>query len=82
ELRSKNHAVATSRLRQAHLNGPATHHSAGRNSALDLAAPALESLLFVAGPDGPWHQGWTTKTDKLDAQRSVHDLAAILRAAI
>ncbi|MGC3862246.1 DUF4259 domain-containing protein [Micromonospora chersina] len=51
-------------------------------SALDLAAPALESLLFVAGPDGPWHKGWTTNTDKLDAQRIVHDLAAILRAAI
>ncbi|MGW5669781.1 DUF4259 domain-containing protein [Micromonospora sp. NPDC003776] len=51
-------------------------------SALDLAAPALESLLFVAGPDGPWHQGWTTEADRLDAQRTVHDLAAILRAAI
>lgn len=51
-------------------------------SALDLAAPALESLLFVAGPDGPWHPGWTTEADRLDAQRTVHDLAAILRAAI
>ncbi|MFC0030162.1 DUF4259 domain-containing protein [Micromonospora chaiyaphumensis] len=51
-------------------------------SALGLAAPALEALLFVAGPDGPWHQGWTTKADRLDAQRTVHDLAAILRAAI
>ncbi|MEU9829729.1 DUF4259 domain-containing protein [Micromonospora chersina] len=51
-------------------------------SALHLAAPALESLLFVAGPDGPWHQGWPTEADRLDGQRTVHDLTAILRAAI
>ncbi|MET7822243.1 DUF4259 domain-containing protein [Micromonospora zamorensis] len=51
-------------------------------SALDLAAPALEALLFVAGLEGPWHQGWTTEADRLDAQRSIDDLVAILRAAI
>jgi hypothetical protein len=51
-------------------------------SASDLAAPALEALLFIAGRDGPWHQGWTTEADRLDAQRTIDDLVAILRAAI
>ncbi|MEV4710317.1 DUF4259 domain-containing protein [Micromonospora sp. NPDC049374] len=51
-------------------------------SASDLAAPALEALLFVAGPDGPWHQGWTTEANRHDAQRTTDDLVAILRAAI
>ncbi|WP_091562507.1 DUF4259 domain-containing protein [Micromonospora pattaloongensis] len=51
-------------------------------SASGLAAPALEALLFVAAPDGPWHQGWTTEADRLHAQRTIDDLVAILRAAI
>ncbi|MFU8854905.1 DUF4259 domain-containing protein [Micromonospora sp. SL1-18] len=51
-------------------------------SASDLAAPALEALLFVAGPDGPWHQGWTTEANRLDAQRTIDELIAILRGPI
>ncbi|HEX5595187.1 MAG TPA: DUF4259 domain-containing protein [Micromonosporaceae bacterium] len=51
-------------------------------SASELTASALEALLFVAGPDGPWHQGWTTEADRLDAQRTIDDLLAILRAEI
>ncbi|RKN13560.1 hypothetical protein D7147_30990 [Micromonospora musae] len=51
-------------------------------SASGLAAPALEALLFVAGPGGPWHQGWTAEADRLDAQRTTDGLVAILRAAI
>ncbi|MEU5564435.1 DUF4259 domain-containing protein [Micromonospora musae] len=51
-------------------------------SASGLAAPALEALLFVASPGGPWHQGWTAEADRLDAQRTADDLVAILRTAI
>ncbi|MCO1595546.1 DUF4259 domain-containing protein [Micromonospora sp. RHAY321] len=51
-------------------------------SASDLATPALEALLFVAGPDGPWHQGWTTEAHRLDARRTINDLDAILSAAV
>ncbi|GAB3904391.1 hypothetical protein GCM10029964_098050 [Kibdelosporangium lantanae] len=47
----------------------------------DLAAPALEALLFVAGPGRPWHEGWSEDTDRLEAQHTVDDLSAILRAA-
>ncbi|MBM7494963.1 alpha-glucosidase [Micromonospora luteifusca] len=50
-------------------------------STSGVAAPALEALLFVAGPDGAWHQGWTTEADRLDAQQTIHDLVAILRTA-
>ncbi|MEV0393358.1 DUF4259 domain-containing protein [Polymorphospora rubra] len=47
----------------------------------DLAAPALEALRFVAGPGGPWHQGWTTETNRAEAQQTIDGLTAILRAA-
>lgn len=51
-------------------------------SASDLAALALDALLLVAGPDGPWHQGWSTEADRRGAQQTINDLVAILRAAI
>ncbi|WP_433287757.1 DUF4259 domain-containing protein [Micromonospora sp. CA-244673] len=51
-------------------------------SASDLAPPALGALLFVAGPDGSWHHGWSTEADRLDAQRTIDDLVAILRGVI
>ncbi|MCW3843370.1 DUF4259 domain-containing protein [Micromonospora yasonensis] len=51
-------------------------------SASDLAAPTLEALLFVASPDGPWHQGWTTEANTLDARRTIDELIAILRGPI
>lgn len=51
-------------------------------SASDLATPALDALLFVAEPEGPWHQGWTTEVDKVEAQRTTNDLIAILQRAI
>ncbi|MEU7800768.1 DUF4259 domain-containing protein [Micromonospora arborensis] len=47
----------------------------------DLAASALEALHFVAGPGGPWHQGWTTETDRVEAQQTIDNLSAILGAA-
>ncbi|GIJ79075.1 alpha-glucosidase [Micromonospora phaseoli] len=46
-----------------------------------LAACALEALHFVASPGGPWHQGWTTETDRLEAQQTIDNLIAILGAA-
>ncbi|CCH19348.1 Conserved hypothetical protein [Micromonospora lupini str. Lupac 08] len=49
--------------------------------APDLATSALEALRFVAGPGGPWHQGWTTETDQAEAQRTIDGLTAILEAA-
>ncbi|MFI6273397.1 DUF4259 domain-containing protein [Micromonospora zamorensis] len=47
----------------------------------DLATSALDALHFVAGPGGPWHQGWTTETDQAEAQQTIDGLTAILEAA-
>ncbi|MEU8218370.1 DUF4259 domain-containing protein [Micromonospora taraxaci] len=47
----------------------------------DLAASALTALHFVAGPGGPWHQGWTTEIDQAEAQQTIDKLTAILQAA-
>ncbi|MFY1597093.1 DUF4259 domain-containing protein [Micromonospora sp. WMMD737] len=47
----------------------------------DLATSALEALHFVAGPGGPWHQGWTTETDQAEAQQTIDSLTTILQAA-
>lgn len=47
----------------------------------ELAVPALEALQLVAGPGGPWHQGWTTETDRIEAQETIDSLTAILAAA-
>ncbi|UWP82780.1 hypothetical protein [Dactylosporangium fulvum] len=45
----------------------------------DLAASALEALIFVAGPGGPWHQGWTSETYRIEARQTAADLAVVLR---
>ncbi|MEU7923463.1 DUF4259 domain-containing protein [Micromonospora zamorensis] len=47
-------------------------------SALDLANIALEALLFVAGPQGPWHQGWTNDTDAAEARDTIAALSQVL----
>lgn len=36
--------------------------------APELANIALDALLLVAGPQGPWHQGWTNDTDAAAAR--------------
>ncbi|GAA2484806.1 hypothetical protein Ahu01nite_011880 [Winogradskya humida] len=43
-----------------------------------LATVALEALMFVAGPRGPWHQGWTTDTDAAEARDTVAELSRVL----
>lgn len=49
-------------------------------SALDheLNVPALEALLFAAGRDGPWHEGWTDPETAAQARETTDQLAAIL----
>jgi hypothetical protein len=49
--------------------------------ARQLAAQALEALLSVGGPDGPWHQGWTTESDAAEARETTDTLARVLRDA-
>lgn len=46
-----------------------------------LARPALEALLWAAGPNGPWHQGWTTETTAAEAQHTSDTLLRVLRDA-
>ncbi|MEV0569282.1 DUF4259 domain-containing protein [Dactylosporangium sp. NPDC050588] len=46
--------------------------------APELAAVALEVLLFVAGPQGPWQQGWTTDTDAAEARDTIAVLSQVL----
>jgi alpha-glucosidase len=48
--------------------------------ASGLAALAVEALLFVAGPDGPWHQGWTDQATRAEAQTTTDNLLAVLQA--
>jgi hypothetical protein len=43
-----------------------------------LANIALEALLFVAGPQGPWHQGWATDADAAEAHDTVAALSQVL----
>ncbi|GIF09283.1 DUF4259 domain-containing protein [Actinoplanes siamensis] len=45
---------------------------------LDLAGAALQALTFVAGPGGPWHQGWTNDTDAAEARETVAVLSQVL----
>ncbi|MGC4760237.1 DUF4259 domain-containing protein [Micromonospora trifolii] len=49
-------------------------------SVPELAAPALEALLLVASPGGPWHQGWTAESDRTEAQLTCDGLTAVLLA--
>ncbi len=46
--------------------------------APDLASAALQALTFVAGPGGPWHQGWTNDTDAAEARETVAVLSQVL----
>lgn len=46
-----------------------------------LARSALEALLWAAGPDGPWHQGWVTETDAAGARDTSDTLLQVLREA-
>ncbi|GLW32661.1 hypothetical protein Areg01_55990 [Actinoplanes regularis] len=49
--------------------------------APELASIALEALLFVAGPQGPWHQGWTSDTNAAEARDTVAALSQVLTLA-
>src|SRR5262245_27317347 len=44
----------------------------------ELTASALHALLFAAGPDGPWHDGWATPETAAQAQHTSDQLTAIL----
>jgi hypothetical protein len=46
--------------------------------APDLASAALQALTFVAGPGGPWHQGWTNDTNAAEARETVAVLSQVL----
>jgi alpha-glucosidase len=39
---------------------------------------ALQALLFAAGPDGPWHQGWINQETAAQARQTSDRLTAIL----
>jgi hypothetical protein len=43
----------------------------------ELNDSALEALLFAAGPDGPWHAGWTEPENAAQARHTTDHLAAI-----
>src|SRR5262249_31945799 len=43
----------------------------------ELTASALHALLFAAGPDGPWHDGWATPETAAQAQHTSDQLTAI-----
>jgi alpha-glucosidase len=45
----------------------------------ELTTSALQALLFAAGPDGPWHDGWVNPEDAAQARRTTNQLTAILR---
>ena len=46
----------------------------------DLTALALHALLFAAGPDGPWHDGWVDPQTAAQARQTSDQLTAILRS--
>jgi alpha-glucosidase len=43
-----------------------------------LAKGALEALLYVAGPEGPWHKGWTNEADAVAARGTTDTLSRVL----
>ena len=49
-----------------------------RTTDPELNSVALEALLFVAGRDGAWHEGWTDPEDAARARWTTDQLAAIL----
>jgi uncharacterized protein DUF4259 len=50
--------------------------------APQLADIALEALRFVAGPEGPWQQGWTTAADAAEALDTIAALSQVLAARL
>ncbi|MBW6435326.1 DUF4259 domain-containing protein [Actinoplanes hulinensis] len=54
--------------------------SDGRLSAPvpELASVALEALMFVSGPQGPWLQGWKNDTDAGEARDTIAALSQVL----
>ncbi|MEV7232240.1 DUF4259 domain-containing protein [Polymorphospora sp. NPDC051019] len=47
--------------------------------AVGLVAPALAALTVVAGPGGPWHDGWIDDRSRAEAAQTVERLTAVLR---
>jgi len=47
----------------------------------ELTTFALQALLFAAGPDGPWHDGWVNQQDAARARQTSDQLTAILLRA-
>jgi hypothetical protein len=46
--------------------------------APEWASIAREALLFVGGPQGPSHQGWTNDTDAAEARDTIAALSQVL----
>jgi hypothetical protein len=46
--------------------------------APEPASIAREALLFVRGPQGLWHQGWTNDTDAAEARATIAALSQVL----
>jgi Domain of unknown function (DUF4259) len=74
--------VAASLPGGQHLHKPKTAAAALPEPAADLAASALEALLLVAGPNGPWQKGWTTETFAAEARQTIDSLNDVLRQSI
>lgn len=47
----------------------------------ELTTLALQALLFAAGPDGPWHQGWVSQQTAAHARQTIDRLTEILTAS-
>ena len=47
----------------------------------ELTTLALQVLLFAAGPDGPWHQGWVSQQTAAHARQTIDRLTEILTAS-
>ncbi len=45
----------------------------------ELTGFALQALLFAAGPNGPWHDGWADQQTAAQARQTSDQLTAILR---
>jgi hypothetical protein len=64
--------AASEEARAAALPGPAP----------ELAVPARNALLTVAGLGGAWLRGWTDDETRAEAQETIDGLLAVLNAAI
>ena len=47
----------------------------------ELTTLALQVLLFTAGPDGPWHQGWVSQQTAAHARQTIDRLTETLTAS-